>query len=130
MKSFLALCLLALLPACQANESVAAYGAADRVWTLTELDGTPFTSRATLAFPKPGRIAGQAPCNRYFATQNVPYPWFQAGPIGATRMACPDLQAETQYFVALSEMTLSEVAGPTLILSNDAGRSMVFTAQE
>jgi heat shock protein HslJ len=45
-------------------------------------------------------------------------------------MACPDLAAESQYLTALGEMTLAEVSGPTLILSNDAGRSMVFTAQE
>ena len=73
-----------------------------------------------------GKISGQAPCNRYFATQSTPYPWFEAGPIGATRMACASLSADTVFFTALSDMTLAEVVGDTLILSNDKGREMVF----
>jgi len=115
---------------CSADETVAGYGGAEQVWTLTELDGTQFSKTATLSFPERGKIAGQAPCNRYFATMDAPYPWFEAGPIGATRMACPDLDAETLFLSALSEMTQSEVSGDTLVLRNDAGREMVFKATE
>lgn len=123
-------CLLAALglSACRADETVAGHGASGRTWTLAELDNMPFTARATLTFPETGRIAGQAPCNRYFATLTVPYPWFKAEAIGATRMACPDLAAESAYLAALGEMTLSEVLGDVLILRDDAGRSMVFKA--
>lgn len=125
------ICAAALtLTACSADESIAAYGASGKVWTLVELDGAPFAATATLTFPEPGQIAGRAPCNQFFGSQTAPYPWFETGPLGSTMMACPDLAAESQYLTALSEMTLSEVSGPTLILSNDAGRSMVFTAQE
>lgn len=112
--------------ACSGDETLRAYGGADKVWTLMELDGIPFDARATLTFPKPGQMAGHAPCNRYTGTMTAPYPWFEAGPLAATRMACPDLIAETAYFEALGAMITSEVAGDTLILGTGDGRRMVF----
>lgn len=119
-----------MLGACQGDETVRAYGGADRVWVLTELDGRPFPGRATLTFPDIGQVAGDAPCNRYSASMTVPYPWFETGPIAVTRRTCPDLAAETAFLEALSATTLSEVAGDTLILSNTDGLSLVFTADD
>jgi heat shock protein HslJ len=123
---FVMLSLLSLIPACQGDETLRAYGAADRIWTLTEIDGHPFTAEATLTFPAEGTIAGAAPCNKYSASMTVPYPWFEAGPIRATKMACADLKAESHFFQALDAMTLSEVLGDILILSTPEGRKMVF----
>ncbi|MBU2983005.1 META domain-containing protein [Lentibacter algarum] len=120
---------LAVLPACRADETVGGYGAAERVWRLESIDGAAFSARATLTFPEPGKIAGQAPCNRYFGPMTVPYPWFDAGQVASTRMACPDLTSESKFLKALSEMSLSEVSGDVLLLSNDAGRTMVFKAE-
>lgn len=123
------LCALLLGTACVGDESVAKYGAAGKVWVLSEIDGKSFLPRATMEFDRSGLISGQAPCNRYSAQQKAPYPWFEAGPAMATKMACPDLKAESVFFQALGEMSLSEVTKNTLILSNDAGRTMIFTAQ-
>lgn len=114
------------LAGCKKDETLSGYGAAEATWELAELDGAPFQARATLTFPEEGKLAGQAPCNRYFADQMAPYPWFKSGPIGATRMACPEMDAEQVFFDSLGAMTLSEVSGDTLILSNDDGREMVF----
>lgn len=44
----------------------------------------------------------------------------------ATKMACSELASETNFFSALTDMTLSEVGNETLILTNDQGRSMIF----
>lgn len=123
--------LLAALPlllasACLGDESVARYGAAGKVWVLEELDNAPFTARATLEFNGQEEVNGRAPCNGFGARQTAPYPWFKLGPIRATKRACPDLKAEGVFFKALGEMSLAEVSGDVLILSNDAGRSMVF----
>jgi len=123
----IALCTLAVA-SCRADETVGAYGAAERVWTLSELDGAAFSQRATLSFPEAGKIAGLAPCNTYSGAMTAPYPWFEAGQLAVTRMACPELAAESRFFSALSDMTLSEVSGDMLILSNETGREMVFTA--
>jgi heat shock protein HslJ len=118
--------LVASLAACREDETVRAFGGADQVWALTELNGASFPATATLTFPKAGEIVGQGPCNRYFGAMTAPYPWFDIGPIGSTRMACPDLVVETTFLAALEAATLSEVAGNTLILSNTDGLEMVF----
>jgi heat shock protein HslJ len=118
--------LVASLAACREDETVRAFGGADQVWALTELNGASFPATATLTFPKAGEIVGQGPCNRYFGAMTAPYPWFDTGPIGSTRMACPDLVVETTFLAALEAATLSEVAGNTLILSNTDGLEMVF----
>lgn len=120
--------VLAGLWGCAGDETVAGHGAAGRIWQLAELDGSPFAARATLSFPQEGRIAGEGPCNRFFATQSAPYPWFAVKDIAATRRACPELAAEAAFFAALRAMTLAEVAGDTLILRDDTGREMVFRA--
>ena len=125
-----ALTLLASIPACQADETVARYGAADRLWTLQTLNGTAFLATATLEFDSGGPVSGQAPCNRFSATNTVPYPWFQLTPIIATRAACPDLEAETAYLAALSRMTQSEVRQGSLFLRNDENEEMIFTTTD
>ena len=122
--------LLVVLTACRKDETVRAYGAGDRTWTLKLLNDAPFPATATLTFPKEGEIAGQGPCNRYFGAMTVPYPWFETGPIGSTRMACPDLEVETVFFKALEAVTLSEVLGEVMILSNTEGLEMVFNASD
>ncbi len=115
------------LTACKADESISGYTDAATVWTLAKLDGKPFHARATISFPSKGRAMGNAPCNRYSATQTAPLPWIEIRQIAATKMACADLAQETLFFDALTAMTLAEAAGNTLILSNDAGREMVFS---
>ena len=120
---------LLLGSACAEDESLAKYGAAGKVWTLSEIDSAPFAARATMEFGEDGEVSGQAPCNRYSTKQTEPYPWFKVGPTMSTKMACPDLELESAFFQALGEKSLSEVSETTLILSNDAGRTMVFKAE-
>jgi heat shock protein HslJ len=118
------------LSQCGTDETIAGYGAADQVWALTEIDSASYAATATMTFPEPGKIAGKAPCNTFTGKMDAPYPWFETGPLAATRMACADLDAEADFLAALGEMSLSEVSGDTMILSNDAGREMVFKASE
>ncbi|WP_281823375.1 META domain-containing protein [Jannaschia rubra] len=124
-----ALLLLSLLAACRGDETISGYADPATVWRLTELDGAPFDARATLTFPAQGKVAGQAPCNTFTATQGVPLPWIEIRDIASTRMACPDLAQETRFLDALRAMTLAEVAGDVLILGTDEGHEMVFRAE-
>lgn len=112
-----------------ADETISGYADPNATYRLVEIDNAPFKPRATIAFREEGRASGAAPCNMWSATQSVPYPWFELGPIAATRRACPDLDAEAKFFDALGQMTLVEVQGPVLILTNDDGREMVFEAE-
>ena len=112
-----------------ADETISGYADTMATYHLMTIDGAAFEAQATIRFPEEGQITGNGPCNRYSATQSVPYPWFEPGPILATKRACPELAAGGAFFSALAEMTLAEVQGPVLILTNDAGREMVFEAK-
>ena len=118
------LACVTILNACGPDETVSAY-AADTAYSLDGIGGIPFGARATMVFFD-GTVSGEGPCNRYSAPLSVPYPWFQLGPVTATRRACPDLEAEARFFGALSEMQFAEAQGNVLILSNEAGQEMVF----
>ena len=111
------------------DETVSGYASPGATYRLVEVSGAPFAARATITFPEEGQVAGEAPCNRWSAAQNVPYPWFELGPVAATRRACPGLEAEGLFFSMLGKMSLAEVQGPVLILSNDVGAEMVFEAE-
>ncbi|MEL6959377.1 MAG: META domain-containing protein [Pseudomonadota bacterium] len=118
-----------LLSNCARNEGVSGFTDPGKIYRMTLLDGVPFDAPATLTFPQPGKVVGEAPCNRFDASQTVPYPWFGLENIVVTRRACPALAEEAAFFEALDGVTLAEVSGDALILSNPAGREMVFRAQ-
>jgi len=115
---------LLLLAGC-GDETLTAYSP-EVSFSLVSINGLAFSSTATLEIGKAGEITGAAPCNNYRASQSAPYPWFEVGPILATKRACPDLAAETNYFETLKRMTIVEVVGPILILTNNANEEMVF----
>lgn len=117
------------LGACQKDETLTAYGAADAVWQLVEVNGQSFPARAELTFPAEGELAGQGPCNSFSGKQTLPYPWFKVENLSATRSACPDLETEGAFFAMLMAASLVEIAGDTMILSNESSLQMIFTAQ-
>ena len=96
MRSFLLLPFLLL--GCS-DETISGYADPAAVYRLTEIDGEAFRPRATIAFRSRGRAEGDAPCNTWSADQSVPYPWFELGPIAVTRRACPELEAEGQFWI-------------------------------
>ena len=118
-----------LLLACSGDQGVSAFVDPASTWRLTEMNGTTFAARASIAFPAPGRVTGQGPCNAYGAQQTAPYPWIEIGNITATKAACPDLAAEQDFFAALAGVSIAEVSGDTLILSADDGLEMLFKRQ-
>ena len=121
MRFILTFTVLAALSGCLKDETVRAYGAGDKVWTVQALRDTPFAAKATLRFPETGRMTGMGPCNSYATTMSVPYPWFTVGPIAATKRACPDLAAEAAFFDALRAAEFTEVHGNTMLISNENG---------
>ncbi|WP_417727060.1 META domain-containing protein [Roseovarius sp.] len=127
MRLALAVMALSMLGYCK-DETVTGHGGADVIWRLKSIDGVAFAAQATLSLPDEGALTGTAPCNSYSGRQTAPYPWFSAEAVTVTKRACPELEAEARYLRALSDMTLVEVMGDILILSNDAGREMVFHA--
>lgn len=111
------------------DETISGFVDTASAYHLRSIDGASFDASATIVFQGQGDASGSGPCNTWSAEQRVPYPWFELGPIAATKRACDALDAEAQFFQALSEMSLAEVSGTVLILSNDDGREMLFEAQ-
>ncbi|WP_208348574.1 META domain-containing protein [Pseudaestuariivita rosea] len=124
------LALPLVIAACGPDETISGYADPAATYGLVQMNGADFDATATIRFPAKGAVQGQGPCNAYLASQSAPYPWFDLGPVQATRMACPALGDETRFFENLVQMTLAEVSGDVLILSNDAGDQMVFQARD
>ncbi|WP_025054760.1 META domain-containing protein [Sulfitobacter noctilucicola] len=112
----------------QRDETLRSYGGAGHEWQLIEMNGDTFDGQATLTFPTRNVIAGRGPCNSYQSRNAVPFPWFGAEPIRSTRMACPSLAQETEFFNALQAATIAKVTDGLLVLSNDETDLLVFKA--
>lgn len=116
-----------LATASTATETLSLFDDPQAQWTLTEIDGRPFEARATLQFPEPGRVAGQAPCNRFSGAIEIDGTAIALGPLAATQMACPDLAAETAFLNSLSGMTgLTREDGLLTLRNAESGETMVF----
>ena len=47
------------------------------------------------------RVSGRATCNRFFGNYEIDGEKIDFSPMGATRMSCPDLNKETEFFKML-----------------------------
>lgn len=127
MKRILPLIGLMALAACDPSETLTKYGGAAYAWRLIEVDGAPVSFANEIAFGPHGSVNGVGPCSRFTAGQTAPYPWFEIKEIDAFDEGDCALTAQQQrYFADLQEMQLVEVSGPNMVLTNEAGREMVF----
>jgi heat shock protein HslJ len=94
-------------------------------WQLTEVDGKRPDWSATLNLGEPGRIVGQAPCNRYFGPLSRDGDSFKVGALAATEMACADLEGEGTFFAILGGITQAEQM-PGLLILTGGGHEMRF----
>lgn len=99
----------------------------ETLWKLIELDGKAFAAEAQLTLPHEGQIRGRGPCNSFFASVEGDLPALVIGPVASTKMACPDLGLESQFFAALSETVWAERTGDEALILGDAkSPRMVF----
>ncbi len=96
-------------------------------WHLIGLEGQAPPAPLSISFAEDGKLAGQAPCNRYFGSYSGDLPALTMSALGATKMACPDLAAETVYFEALQAVQSAEISEGHLYLIGFEGRLMEFT---
>jgi len=118
VKPMLFAALLFALPAC-ADETARAG------WVLISVDGVAVDYAATLELDQPGRISGQGPCNRYFAQVEGNLPAFRPVALGATKMACAALAAESGYFALLAAVDTAEIGSEDLHLRG-GGHDLLF----
>lgn len=107
-------------------QSLDALAGPETVWVLDAIDGVAFEASATLSFAEAGSVSGDGPCNSYSGTVSGTAQAFTVGPLAVTRMACPDLDAETNFTTALARMTKAEMTDSGLILTGPKGHQMLF----
>ena len=124
-----ALSLIAIwLVGCDTPVSETAAGASPpgAIWLLQSINQKPVEARTTLRFLANGSIAGDAPCNSYSASQKVPLPWFEAGPITVTKRTCEHQAEENRYIQSLDEMIFAEITGNTMLLTGENGEELLY----
>jgi heat shock protein HslJ len=92
-------------------------------WHLVGLEGQTVDWTASLRLDG-DRVTGKAPCNRFFGTNATTLPGVSFTALGATKMACPDLAAEDEFFAALQAMQRAELDQGHLFLIGPEGRIM------
>jgi len=126
MKAIAAMILVALsASASGADETALAPDFSKMDWRLSEVDGAPPEWEATLNLGEPGRLSGQAPCNRYSGAVTRDGTGFVPGAIAATRMACLHIKGEAEFFAILGGITTAE-QGPGMLVLTGGGHEMRF----
>jgi heat shock protein HslJ len=72
-------------------------------WALKDLAGTPLVegSAPTMAFLEPGRVSGNASCNRYSGPVELGDGTIRVGALAVTKMACtPEVDVQERAFLA------------------------------
>lgn len=88
-----------------------------QVWQVVLVDGKEPGWTATLNLSEPGQLFGQAPCNRYSAPLTQEGRSFRLGNLAATRMACPQLQAEDRFLGLLRLIEAADHRARLLLLT-------------
>jgi heat shock protein HslJ len=98
----------------------AAFQLANSEWLLKDLGGSEVLDnvQATLAFQEAGKVSGNGSCNRFFGSAKINGNVIELGPLGATRMACPEavMNQEAKYMGALQAADHFEWKAPYLLL--------------
>ena len=111
---------LALLPATSAAGTAELAGSEWRPVRLGASDVAPDT-KAFVQFRSGGELAGQGGCNRFFGRYKIEGETIEIGPIGATRMACPEpVMAQEASLLAALEAARTWTRDRTSLVLFDA----------
>ena len=106
------------------GEILAPASLAGTAWSIVEIDGAAVSGEAYHLRFGEGRISGQAGCNRFSGSYSESESVLTAGPIAATRMACPGprMDHERRVLELLSGPVRIEYPdGDTLQLAGSGG---------
>jgi len=106
-------------------------------WYLTEVGGAPVSPMADdkqphiMLDPEQKQATGFAGCNHFFGRYELDGSSLTFGPMGATRMACPDLETglETSVFNALERTRKWKKADAELLLLDGDAVLARFSSQ-
>jgi heat shock protein HslJ len=97
-------------------------------WQLISIDETAVETNAGLSirFEPDGKISGHGGCNSFFSSYTMHESAIDIGPVGATRMACPEpqMQLEQLYFDVLDNASTAEVRGARMRLADGDNKTL------
>jgi heat shock protein HslJ len=82
-------------------------------------------------FGQNGKLEGDGGCNKFFGNYSTTGQSIEIGPLGATRMSCPDavMDNERQFMKALGDATIARRDKTRLDLVDDAGAMLLRLTQ-
>ena len=102
-------------------------------WRPTEIGDIKVSagSEMFVRFGGEEKLEGHGGCNRFFGTYKLAGDRIEIGPLGATRMACPEpvMQSETRFLQALENARQFMRDRINLLLTDDAGNPVVRLIQ-
>ena len=102
-------------------------------WRPTEIGNieNPAGSEMFVRFGGESKIEGHGGCNRFFGTYKLVGDRIEIGPLGATRMACPEpiMEREARFLGALENATQFVRERIDLTLTDNAGNTVVRLLQ-
>lgn len=107
-------------------------------WLITEVSGAPVSALAgdkqphILFDPAQKKVTGFAGCNTFFGGYERDELALKIGPVGSTRMSCPDLEMslETEVFKALDKTRSWKIEDGRLMLFDDIEVLARFTKED
>lgn len=126
-------CMVLAEAGCRSSENAELGGVK---WVLVSQDGeqiklTMPDNEIFMEFnPTEKRVNGRAGCNRFFGNYEQDGSKLKFSPMGATRMACPDLQAENSFFRMLDGVDAYRIKNHHLTLLSKGKEVADFKASQ
>ncbi len=115
--------LLAACCPCRRNKSAAKYSLplTETRWQLVRVNATGITPNDNfeITFNKDKSVNGIGACNRFFGKYEADGGKLKIGPLGATKMMCPDMELENAFLQMLDKIDTYTIDGNTLLLLYD-----------
>ena len=135
MKNLLVLfCLVLMGVGCNSSKNMAKLN--DVKWELKMLNDkevklTDNNSEVYIQFNEAEkRASGRSGCNRFFGNYEMEGDKLKFSPMGATRMACPDMQIESEFFQMLETVDAYSIKDGLLSLKSKGKVVAVFYKAE
>ena len=93
-------------------------------FTLISVQGQPAPYAAQISFAD-DRVTGQGPCNRFFGQLVQDATQLRIENLGSTRMACPDLAGEAEFFALLGKVHQADRPKGELVLLDSKGTAVL-----
>jgi heat shock protein HslJ len=115
-----------LIASCRNSRNNSATAITEYNWKLIELNGERISTTGArepfIVFqPKDNKVNGNAGCNNFFGNYQINGEQITISNVGATKMACQNMQLETSFFQLLQTPLTFSISENDLIFKNNDG---------